>query len=236
MRRWVAPLALALLCGPGARIMEAQRVKSPADLRREMVELQIRARGVSDAGVLAAMEEVPRHLFVPEAYRDRAYADSPQPIGDSQTISQPFIVALMTELLELDGSERVLEIGTGSGYQAAVLAELARDVYTIEIREELGERAKRLLGELGYSNVHFRIGDGHQGWPEEAPFDAIIVTAAPAEVPQALLDQLEVGGRLVIPVGDFWQNLEVITKRDDGYERHKVTPVRFVPMVTDPGR
>ena len=204
--------------------------------RKQMVERQILARGVESAAVLQAMQDVPRHLFVPEQLRDRAYADSPQSIGWGQTISQPYIVALMTELLELDGSERVLEIGTGSGYQAAVLSQLAREVYTIEILEELGKNAESVLDGLGYDNIHFRIGDGYKGWPEAAPFDAIIVTAAPPSLPQALVEQLKMGGRLVIPVGVFIQDLEVHTKTADGLQKRKVIPVRFVPMVSEPGR
>ena len=233
-RRWVLAAFVALL-GLAAGVEGQSGRDGFVDMRREMVDRQIRDRGVSDPRVLDAMIEVPRHLFVPEAYRDRAYVDSPQPIGEQQTISQPFMVALMTEHLELAGDEKVLEIGTGSGYQAAILAKLAREVYTIEIREELGRRARELLTGMEYDNIHYRIGDGHRGWPEEAPFDAIMVTAAPEEIPQALLDQLKVDGRLVIPVGDYFQNLLVITKREDGVETEKVTPVRFVPMVTNPG-
>lgn len=195
-----------------------------------MVESQIRARGVEDDRVLAAMAKVPRHLFVPEDVRAQAYDDYPLPIGEQQTISQPYIVALMTSLLELDGDERVLEIGTGSGYQAAVLGELAARVYSIEILDTLSARAKETLGRLGYRNVELRVGDGFSGWPEEAPFDAIIVTAAPPKVPQPLLDQLKVGGRLVIPVGRYFQDLLVFTKTADGIEKRNVIPVRFVPM------
>lgn len=204
--------------------------------RHQMVRNQILGRGVETSAVLDAMEAVPRHFFVPEQLRDRAYDDRPQSIGWGQTISQPYIVALMTELLELDGSEKVLEIGTGSGYQAAVLSRLAREVYTIEILRELGENAKDVLDGLGYDNIHFRVGDGYQGWPEEAPFDAIIVTAAPPSLPQALVDQLKMGGRLVIPVGVYIQDLEVHTKTRDGLEKRKVIPVRFVPMVSEPGK
>ena len=205
-----------------------------ASERRRMVETQIVARGVEASDVLQAMQDVPRHFFVPEPLRDRAYLDGPQPIGSSQTISQPYIVALMTSLLELDGNEKVLEIGTGSGYQAAILSRLAKDVYTIEIRQELAKNARKTLADLGYRNIHFRVGDGYEGWPEAAPFDAIIVTAAPPETPRALVDQLKVGGRLVIPVGRLIQDLEVHTKTEDGLERRKVIPVRFVPMVSDP--
>ena len=201
------------------------------DQRRSMVEEQIVRRGVSERKVLGAMEEVPRHVFVPEPLRDQAYADGPLSIGSGQTISQPYIVALMTSLLELDGDERVLEIGTGSGYQAAVLSRLVKDVYTVEIREELGQKAQRTLDDLGYTNVHFRIGDGYQGWPEAAPFDGIMVTAAPDRVPEPLIDQLKVGGKLVIPVGNFFQDLLVITRTSKGIERREIIPVRFVPMI-----
>ena len=166
-----------------------------------MVREQIAGRDVRDPRVLAALAHVPRHELVPDEMREYAYEDRPLPIGHGQTISQPYVVAYMTEQLRLRGDERVLEIGTGSGYQAAVLAELAREVYSIEIVEELGERARADLARLGYSNVHVRVGDGYRGWPEQAPFDAIIVTAAPGHVPQPLIDQLAVGGRLVLPVG-----------------------------------
>jgi protein-L-isoaspartate(D-aspartate) O-methyltransferase len=184
--------------------------------------------------VLNAMAAVPRHRFVPPAWQTQAYADRPLPIGHGQTISQPFIVALMTELLDLKGGERVLEIGTGSGYQAAVLAELAREVYTIEIVDPLGRQAADALKALGYRNVEVRVGDGYRGWPERAPFDAIIVTAAPPAIPQALIDQLRPGGRMVVPVGRQFETqvLTVIEKRADGsIARRPVLPVRFVPMV-----
>lgn len=197
-----------------------------------MVEL-IRARGVTDAAVLAALGAVPRHLFVPPAERARAYEDRPLPIGSGQTISQPYMVALMTSLLELRPGERVLEIGTGSGYQAAILSRVAAEVYTMEIRQPLAERARRTLADLGYRNVHVRNGDGFQGWPDAAPFDGIIVTAAPPSVPDPLLRQLKTGGRLVIPVGDrnSLQSLLVLTKRPDGgFDRSNVMPVFFVPM------
>ncbi|HEX2642082.1 MAG TPA: protein-L-isoaspartate(D-aspartate) O-methyltransferase [Thermoanaerobaculia bacterium] len=199
--------------------------------RKRMVEEQIRDRGIVQAGVLAAMESVPRHLFVPAEERARAYDDQPLPIGHGQTISQPYIVALMTSLLELDSNDRVLEIGTGSGYQAAVLSRLAGEVYSIEILKPLGERAKQSLARQGYSNVQVRIGDGYKGWPSAAPFDAIILTAAPPRIPDPLVEQLKVGGKMVLPVGDTWQDLLVLTKRPDGsFEKRKVLPVRFVPM------
>jgi protein-L-isoaspartate(D-aspartate) O-methyltransferase len=199
--------------------------------RQSMVMDQIVRRGVDNPKVVRAMEEVPRHAFVPEHLQNQAYGDGPLAIGSGQTISQPYIVALMTELLELDGDEKVLEIGTGSGYQAAVLARVAREVYTVEIREELGRQAEKRLRDLGYDNIHLRIGDGYDGWPEEAPFDGIMVTAAPGTVPQPLIDQLKEGGRLVIPVGDFFQDLLVLTKTADGVEQRQIIPVRFVPMI-----
>jgi len=201
-------------------------------LRQDMVEFQIMRRGVDDRGVLRAMEEVPRHLFVPETVRDEAYVDHPLLIGHGQTISQPYIVALMTSLLELDGSQKVLEIGTGSGYQAAILGELAAEVYTIEIREELARVAEVLLADLGYDNIHVRAGNGYNGWPEEAPFDAIIVTASPPEIPAALVAQLKVGGRMVVPVGaGAVQDLELLTKTASGVLSQDIVPVRFVPMI-----
>ena len=200
--------------------------------RQVMVRDQIRARGVKDERVLAAMTLVPRHLFVPERVAVYAYADRPLPIGQGQTISQPYIVALMTALLEIEPGHTVLEIGTGSGYQAAVLAALAREVYTIEIIPELGEWGRDNLERLGHDNVHARIGDGYKGWPDHAPFDGIILTAAPPRIPQPLIDQLAVGGRLVAPVGDRGnQELVLIVKTESGVVRQYVTHVRFVPMV-----
>jgi len=198
--------------------------------RLSMVETQIASRGVRDKRVLEAMRKVPRHRFVPPENQDQAYGDYPLPIGHGQTISQPYIVALMTELLKVEPGEKVLEIGTGSGYQAAVLAELAAEVYTIEIIKPLATRAEKLLSELGYGNIKVRAGDGFFGWPEEAPFDGIIVTAAPQKVPQPLLDQLKEGGRLVIPEGRFAQELVVYEKVGGEIKRREVIPVRFVPM------
>ncbi len=199
--------------------------------RIAMVEMQIQRRGVSDTLVLNAMKTVPRHRFVPEHTKKQAYIDSPLPIGEDQTISQPYIVGFMTESLNLKGHENVLEIGTGSGYQAAVLAEIVDSVFTIEIVPPLGRRAEKVLDELGYENICVRIGDGYQGWPEHAPFDAIVVTAAPAEIPQPLIDQLKPGGRMIIPVGDYYQELVLITKKQDGtISKKSVLPVRFVPM------
>jgi len=202
-----------------------------AESRQRMVEEQIVQRGVDAPGVLAAMRDVPRHLFVPESVRDQAYIDEPLPIGDAQTISQPYIVALMTSLLDLGPADKVLEIGTGSGYQAAILSRLAGRVYSIEIREGLGRHAEQTLAELGFDNVEVRIGNGYLGWPEEAPFDAIIVTAAPEKLPDTLVAQLKLGGRMVVPVGSYIQDLVLITKTPDGLARERVVPVRFVPMI-----
>jgi protein-L-isoaspartate(D-aspartate) O-methyltransferase len=198
--------------------------------RERMVREQIAARGIDDPRVLEAMRRVPRHEFVPLQSRDHAYADGPLPIGQGQTISQPYIVALMTDVLKLSGGERVLEVGTGSGYQAAVLAEMGVDVYSIEIVPELAERARADLERLGYGKVHVRTGDGYRGWPEAAPFAAIIVTAAPDHVPEPLVDQLAVGGRMVLPVGRWLQELMLITREEDGIHRERLTGVRFVPM------
>ncbi|HXO28765.1 MAG TPA: protein-L-isoaspartate(D-aspartate) O-methyltransferase [Thermoanaerobaculia bacterium] len=200
-------------------------------LRQRMVEQQIRSRGVTSPQVLAAMAQVPRHLFVPEGERGHAYEDHPLPIGGGQTISQPYIVALMTALLGLPPQSRVLEIGTGSGYQAAVLSRLAAQVYSVEIVAELGARARETLSRLGYENVQVRIADGYRGWPEAAPFDGILLTAAPHAVPPPLIAQLKPGGRMVLPIGGFDQDLIVLTKQPDGtVKEEKVLPVRFVPM------
>lgn len=199
---------------------------------KEMVDNQIKARGVSDHRVLNTMRQTPRHEFIPNDQWPYAYRDFPLPIGYEQTISQPYIVGLMTSLLKLKGNEKVLEIGTGSGYQAAVLSPLCNAVFTIEIVKELAERSAKTLKDLGYDNIHVKWGDGYQGWPNEAPFDAIIVTAAPPELPPKLFEQLKIGGRLVIPVGSIWQELWVITKLQGGImDKESVIPVRFVPMV-----
>ena len=204
--------------------------EAEAILREKMVREQIEARGVTNRRVLTAMRKVPRHLFIPESHRDLAYEDSPVPIGSGQTISQPYIVAYMTEALRIKPTDRVLEIGTGSGYQAAVLAELASEVYTVEIQPELARRAASLLRTLGYTNVRVKIGDGYLGWPEEAPFDAIILTAAPPEVPEPLLGQLAEGGRLIAPVGIDFQQLALIRQKGGKLARENLLPVRFVPM------
>jgi protein-L-isoaspartate(D-aspartate) O-methyltransferase len=207
---------------------------NPDSLRSDMVETQIQARGIEDTRVLRAMRTVERHRFVPEPFRALSYRDGPLPIGEDQTISQPFIVALMTELLDLEKGDKVLEVGTGSGYQAAVLAELTDEVYSIEIVDVLAMRAESTLLSLGYETVRVRIGDGYQGWPEHAPFDGIIVTCAPPYIPQPLIDQLAEGGRMVIPVGVHIQELELIERVEGEILERSVIPVRFVPM-TGPG-
>jgi protein-L-isoaspartate(D-aspartate) O-methyltransferase len=201
-----------------------------AKRREQMVREQLQARDITDVRVLAAMREVPRHEFVPAELVESSYEDNALPLKLGQTISQPYIVAYMTQALELLGTERVLEIGTGSGYQAAVLAKIVPEVYTIEILPELKEQARTVLSKLGYRNIHFRVGDGYMGWPEHAPFDRIIVTAAPEKIPQPLIDQLKVGGRLVIPLGTFNQDLTVVEKSESGITRISKIPVRFVPM------
>jgi len=195
-----------------------------------MVAQQLAGRDITDAAVLEAMRRVQRHRFVPDGLQDQAYLDHPLPIGHDQTISQPYIVAFMSQALALQPEDRVLEIGTGSGYQAAVLGELVREVYSIEIVEPLGERAREILRSLGYENVHVRIGDGYAGWPDEAPFDKIMLTAAPAEVPMPLLEQMAVGGLLVAPVGEQSQELVLIRRHEQGWERKSLLGVRFVPM------
>jgi len=209
------------------------------EAREAMVRRQIAARGIDDPRVLAAMRAVPRHLFVPPEARGEAYADYPVGIGHRQTISQPFIVALMTDLsgvAELGARARVLDVGTGSGYQAAVLAELGAEVYSLEIVADLADAARDRLHRLGYDRVHVRAGDGYGGWPEQAPFDAILVAAAPPRVPEPLKAQLAVGGRLVIPVGEDLQELVVITRTRDGYARRSTELVRFVPMTGEAQR
>jgi protein-L-isoaspartate(D-aspartate) O-methyltransferase len=199
--------------------------------RKQMVIEQIKNRGIKDKNVLDAMLKVERHLFVPTYIRAHAYQDSALPIGEGQTISQPYIVAVMTEALELKGSDRVLEIGTGSGYQAAILAEIAKEVYTIEIIPTLAKRAKKLLDKLGYKNIHVKLGDGYLGWPDNAPFDAIIVTCATDKIPNALIEQLADGGRMVIPLGGYgYQELTLIKKKDNRIEKSFITGCIFVPM------
>ena len=197
-----------------------------------MVKKQIKDRGIVDPKVLDVLSKTPRHKFVPTDMVLYAYDDNPLPIGEGQTISQPYIVALMTELLSLSGKEKVLEIGTGSGYQSAILSLLSNKVYTIEIVKSLAVQAKKVLQELEIHNVYVRWGDGYKGWPTEAPFDCIIVTAAPDTIPEALIKQLKTGGKLVIPVGKYWQELKVISKTSDSNINEKtIIPVRFVPMV-----
>mgnify|MGYP006271597303 CR=1 FL=1 len=225
----LSAFVMGLGCSNAA--MQSSSADDFSERRKEMVRMQLELRDIENERVLEAMRQVPRHEFVPDDMQDQAYGDYPLPIGYDQTISQPYIVGLMTQLLEPKPDDKVLEIGTGSGYQAAILAELCGQVYTIEIVEELGKRARKLLTEtMGYENMHVRIGDGYQGWPEHAPFDKIILTAAPEEVPQPLLDQLAEGGRMVAPVGGALQELYIITKDEEGIHRERVTGVRFVPM------
>ncbi|MCJ7565577.1 MAG: protein-L-isoaspartate(D-aspartate) O-methyltransferase [Candidatus Aminicenantes bacterium] len=203
-----------------------------SSLREKMVEVQIAGRGIKNAKVLDAMGKVPRHFFVPEELRDSAYADGPLPIGAGQTISQPYIVAYMTEILELGGAERVLEVGTGSGYQTAVLAEIVKDVFTIEVVSTLSQRAQDVLKSLGYVNIQFKIGDGTRGWKDFAPYDAIMVTAAPGSVPKVLQEQLQVGGRMIIPVGVDYQELVLVRREEKTFKETRLLPVRFVPLVS----
>jgi protein-L-isoaspartate(D-aspartate) O-methyltransferase len=218
----------------GSRLAAQAREDSPAAERHRMVEEQIKARGVKDEKVLAALLKVPRERFVPSGVAPQAYADRPLPIGYGQTISQPFIVAYMTEALQVTAKMKVLEIGTGSGYQAAVLGELTREVYTIEIVPQLADRARDTLAALGYRHVHVRTGDGYLGWPERAPFDAIMVTAAPDHVPQPLVDQLAIGGRMIIPVGVAFQDMLLVSRTPTGIVQQRTIPVRFVPLVRPP--
>jgi protein-L-isoaspartate(D-aspartate) O-methyltransferase len=226
----VTMVYLLVGCGQEAQ-PQLERAGDPFLREREwMVERQLAGRDIVDQKVLGVMRRLPRHLFVPERYREYAYADQPLPIGEGQTISQPYIVAYMTQVLGLEREDRVLEIGTGSGYQAAVLAELVAEVYSIEIVPALGERARGLLEELGYGNVRVRVGDGYLGWPEAAPFDAIIVTAAPDHIPEPLIEQLAEGGVLVVPVGDSNQELVRLSKRAGGNIVESLLAVRFVPL------
>ncbi len=235
MARLITMLLLAVACS-GTQVRQGGGNESVDAARRRMVEEQLKGRDIRDERVLDAMRRVPRHLFVPTEVRDQAYGDHPLPIGHAQTISQPYIVAFMTEALDVQPTHKVLEIGTGSGYQAAVLAELARDVYTIEIVEPLAETAGKVLSELSYKNIHTRIGNGYAGWPEQAPFDRIMVTAAPPEVPPALIGQLALDGVIAIPVGTGIQELQVLRRTKDGLTLLKTLPVRFVPMTGKPGR
>jgi protein-L-isoaspartate(D-aspartate) O-methyltransferase len=236
--RKVALLLAGWLTGLGSRgnaapAPAAQAADPFAAARQQMVISQLLStgRGITNARVIAAMTKVPRHEFVPERLRTQAYDDRPLPIGHGQTISQPFIVAFMTEQLDPNPSDRVLEIGTGSGYQAAVLAEVVKEIYTIEIVEPLAQRAAADLKRLGYTNIHVRAGDGYKGWAEAAPFDSVIVTCAPEQVPKPLVEQLKDGGRIIIPIGPLWnQELVLLRKRGGKLEQKAVLPVRFVPM------
>ena len=228
----LAVLIVAACTSPeaGQRVPDAEWEEK----RRRMVADQLRGRDIHDPRVLEAMSKVQRHLFVPEGERLSAYNDYPLSIGHGQTISQPYIVAFMTQALDVKGEHKVLEIGTGSGYQAAILGELAGQVYTIEIVEPLAAGADRTLQKLGYKNVHVRAGNGYAGWPEEAPFDRIMVTAAPDEVPPALIEQLKVGGLMAIPVGSLDQELRILRRTGTGLETLQTLPVRFVPMTGKP--
>lgn len=224
------PLLLILLnasCGNTGDVNDYSRQ------REDMVQYQILARGVKNPDVIRAMGKVPRHLFIPERNRDLSYGDFPVSIGEGQTISQPYIVAYMTEVLNLKSEDRILEIGTGSGYQAAILAEIVKEVYTIEIIEALGTRARKRLAEMGYKNIHVKIGDGYKGWPEKAPFDAVIVTCAPEKIPRPLVDELREGGRIIIPVGERGRVQKLVkgVKKGEVLKTEDVMLVRFVPMV-----
>jgi len=232
-RIWCLGVSLCLFSGCPAQ----KRAVTPEEkLREDMVTRQIELRGVTNGKVLAAMRKVPRHVFVPPPYSSLAYEDTPLPIGEGQTISQPYIVGYMTEVLALNPADKALEIGTGSGYQAAILAEICDSVFTVEIYESLAGRARRVLDSLGYRNIRVRQGDGYNGWPEHAPFDAILVTCAPAEVPPALEEQLAEGGRMIIPVGEkYTQFLHLLVKKNGKIIEHTVLPVRFVPMIDEDG-
>ena len=228
----LAAFVIGAACGSG--FAQQQGARNWDSERSRMVSDQLRARDITDTRVLDAMLKVPRHLFVPEPRRALAYADAPLPIGYEQTISQPYIVAFMTQALEIAPVHRVLEIGTGSGYQAAVLGALAKEVYTIEIVPQLADRARRTLSALGYRNIQVRTGNGYLGWPEHAPYDRIMVTAAPDDVPPALLQQVKIGGLLAIPVGTVSQELRILRRTVAGTETLSTLPVRFVPMTNKP--
>ena len=224
-------LAAFVATGCGQKTATVPQLRDSSAERQLMVQEQLMPRGIHDERVLAAMSKVPREEFVPQDVRAESYTDGPLPIGHGQTISQPYIVAFMTEQLRPSAKDRVLEIGTGSGYQAAILTELVGEVYTIEIIEPLAKNAEATLERLGYKNVHVKVGDGYRGWPEHAPFDAVIVTCAPDHVPQPLVDQLKEGGRMIIPVGGFGdQELYLLEKKNGQLEQRAVLPVRFVPM------
>jgi protein-L-isoaspartate(D-aspartate) O-methyltransferase len=233
----IAGIVLIVSVAYGFSGSEPERYTETWDeARKRMVDTQLISRDIRDMPLIDAMHKVPRHRFVPPTERLHAYIDSPLPIGYSQTISQPYIVAYMTQALEVRPTHRVLEIGTGSGYQAAVLAELAHQVYTIEIVAPLAQRARETLASLGYRNIHVRTGNGYLGWEEHAPYDRILVTAAPEEVPPALVQQLKVGGLMAIPVGRFSQELKILRRTPDGMETLRRLPVRFVPMTGDPSQ
>jgi protein-L-isoaspartate(D-aspartate) O-methyltransferase len=223
-RSVAALLALLLMIAGLAAAGDAFSVQ-----RHTMID-ELRRRGISQPEVLAAMEQVPRHLFVPDGVRAQAYSDQPLALGAGRSVYQPYVVALMTSLLDLKHGEKVLEVGTGSGYHAAVLSRIAREVYSIEIVSTVASQASKRLSVLGYHNVEVRVGDGYQGWADKGPFDAILLSAAPPHIPKPLVDQLKVGGRMVVPVGGFFQDLLVITKTADGLEKRTVIPVRLSPM------
>ncbi len=246
--RIIALTALGLMCALGSSaasgcvtenskqmngVLTEPAVDSWIALRSRMVREQLERRGINNPRVLKTMRKVPRERFVLEEYQMQAYDDGALPIGYGQTISQPYIVAFMTEALELSGTERVLEIGTGSGYQAAVLAELVNEVFSIELIEPLSTRAAKVLEELGYKNIRLKVGNGYQGWDEFAPYDAIIVTAAPPDIPETLVNQLKPGGRMILPVGTGFQDLILVKKTPQGIQKESLLPVRFVPMVDE---
>jgi len=227
----IAVISILFFFNACARDRNMENVNPKFDhLREEMVQRQILARGVKDTQIIRAMSTVPRHLFVPASEVPYAYRDEPRSIGEGQTISQPYIVAFMSEQLQVEPGDRVLEIGTGSGYQAAILGQIVDSVFTIEIIPELAEQASHLLRSLNYTNIVVKQGDGYHGWAEKAPFDAIIVTAAPPRIPPKLLEQLREGGRMVLPIGEYVQELVVVTKNKSGIAMENVLPVRFVPM------
>jgi len=228
---WLIVLLVAAMACIDTASEQSRRPGDDAAARTRMVDTQLLRRDIRNPAVLDAMRRVPRHEFVPEDLRHRAYEDGPLPIGDGQTISQPYIVAYMTQAIEPAKTDRVLEIGTGSGYQAAVLAELVAEVYTIEIVPTLAASSSALLKKLGYTNIHRRDGDGYAGWPEAAPFDKIVVTAAPDSVPQALVDQLKVGGIMAVPVGRGFQTMTIVRKTATGTVTKETLDVRFVPMI-----
>ena len=241
----IAILTLLILFPSGCAFSQQYPIHSPSELnveqnnnsflepRQKMVSEQIKQRGITSQAVLDAMSKVPRHYFVPSHLAHLAYIDSPLPINYGQTISQPYIVAYMTDIADIKPKDKVLEIGTGSGYQAAVLSELAQEVYTIEIIPELAQKARQTLDKLNYDNIHLKIGDGYKGWPEHSPFQRILVTAAPEQIPKALIDQLALNGKMVIPVGKYFQQIVIITKTNEGITKQKTIPVRFVPMITN---